>query len=626
MSGKSRMGILTAALAAALALLTLGASLALGSGPASSPLPGYPRFRGVLLVHDGSSASIARQKAIASALKVASSSTQPNCTVPGAKPGADLCWWGGPVVKAHTVHIIFWEGPSGHPFLQEYIETVENYFTDIASASATVSEENSSVYAVGTQYEGSNGPVTFKVSFHGAPDVLVDKVNALPAAGSLSTQCKDASLTTCVTDEDLHKEIEAAQLLKGWSSSREDIYFVLTPANVGSCFEPGSSSEGDVCAFVPGGYCAYHGDFGTTGKERLYANIPDVADVEGCDSFEHPNGSSGVDATLDTISHEHNETITDPLEAEPAWLDIIGQEVGDKCLPPETFDIYGAPLGGSLEAGTTFNQEIGAGRYWLQREWSNRATGGEGACVTRMLHTDFTFQAEAKATVPVTFDGSGSGESGDPATYWVWSFGDKVQVGTPESSVTHTYATPGSKIVTLTAYDEYGNSNTRRLEVTIGPAPPPATPTAPPTPITIKEVIKEAIVPGRYTPAQVAAALGLPANGRKLSGFGPFSFDAQCPPACGVTLRLYARETRMVHKHRTSKWVLVGSAHLTLAAKGAGPLTLSLNAKGKALLRKTHTLAAKLVATVEGQEGGSWQIERTLTLSAGGKPVRRARH
>jgi hypothetical protein len=132
------------------------------------------------------------------------------------------------------------------------------------------------------------------------------------------------------------------------------------------------------------------------------------------------------------------------------------------------------------------------------------------------------------------------------------------------------------------------------------------------------------IVPGRYTAAQVATALGLPPNGKKLSGLGPFSLGhAACPPACGVNVQLFAKETKVSHKHRTSKWVLVGSAHLTLAAKGAGALTLTLNAKGKALLRKAHTAAGKLIATVEGQEGGSWQIERTLTLASGGKTARR---
>jgi hypothetical protein len=604
-------------------VLTPGAGSALGaSGPAKSPLPGYPRFRGVMLAHDGSAASVAREQAIRAALKTTPSSTNPNCTLAGTNPGADLCWWGGSVVTTHTVHLIFWEGPSGHKFPPEYIEKVETYFSKVALASKTPGEANSSVYSVDTQYAGSNGPVTFKASFGSPADVFVDKVDVLPAAGTLSTQCKDASFSTCITDEDLHKEVEVAELAKSWKSSLEDIFFVVTPPNVGSCFEAGSSESGDVCALVEGGYCAYHSDFGAPGEQTLYANIPDVGNVEGCDPVEHPNGAEGVDATLDTASHEHNETITDPLGSQTgeknAWLDLIGQEIGDKCLPPETFNIYGQGFEGS--EGEFSNQLIGGGRYFLQREWSNTAFNGEGGCVGRLLNTSFTPPSEPTATIPATFDGSTSGEPGDPAVYWVWSFGDLMQVGTPEAKISHTYAEPGVYRVTLTAFDEHGNSNTHSTFVEVGAAPPPP---PPPTPITIKELVtvkeqvtvKEASVPGRLTVGQIAAKLGLPGDGAELSGNGLFAVGhAACPPACGVILRLYAKETKVSHKHRTSRWVVVGSAHVTLSAKGTGVLSLSLNAKGKTLLRKLHKLACKLVVTVEGQEGGSWQIVRSLTI------------
>jgi hypothetical protein len=607
----------TAIALAVAVVLALGAGSALGaSGPAKSPLPGYPRFRGVMLVHDGSPASAAQEQAIRAVLKTTPSSTNPNCTLVGTNPGSDLCWWGGPVVTAHTVHLIFWEGPSGHKFPVEYIEKVEAYFSKVALASKTSGEANASVYSVDTQYAGSNGPVTFKASFGSPADVFVDKTTPLPTKGTLPTQCKDATFSTCITDEDLHKEVEVAELAMSWKSSLEDIYFVLTPPNIGSCFEPGSSESGDVCALVEGGYCAYHSDFGATGEQTLYANIPDVGNVEGCDAGEHPNGAEGVDATLDTASHEHNETITDPLGSQAgeknAWLDLAGQEIGDKCLLPETFNSYGEGLEGS--AGEFSNQLIAGGRYWLQREWSNTAFNGEGGCVGRMLNTAFTPPSELKAMTPATFDGSASGEAGDPAVYWVWSFGDRMQVGTPQPTVSHTYAEPGVYRVTLTAFDEHGNSNIHSTFVEVGAA---SSPLPPPAPLTIKELItvKEASVPGHLTVAQLAAKLGLPGNGNQLSGNGPFTLGhAECPPACGVTLRLYAKETKVSYKHRTSRWVPVGSARLTLGGKGTGALSLSLNAKGKTLLRKLHRLACKLVVAVEGQEGGSWQIVRSLTL------------
>jgi PKD repeat protein len=304
-------------------------------------------------------------------------------------------------------------------------------------------------------------------------------------------------------------------------------------------------------------------------------------------------------------------------ECEPfSWTDAIGQEIGDKCLPPETTiaGIYGEPLAEGLGV-RSYNQLINAHPYWTQTEWSNEAGVFEGRCVQRFVNAAFSPPTGAKATVPTSFDGSASGEGeGDKIEYWVWNFGDKIQVGTSEPTVSHTYATPGLREVTLTVFDRYGNSNTHSMFVEVGAAPSPL---PPPAPLTIKELItvKEASVPGHLTVAQLAAKLGLPSDGTKLSGNGPFALGhAECPPACGVTLQLYAKETKVSHKHRTSRWVLVGSAHVTLSAKGTSAPSLSLNAKGKTLLHKVHTTAGKLVVTVEGQEGGSWQIVRSLTI------------
>lgn len=115
--------------------------------------------------------------------------------------------------------------------------------------------------------------------------------------------------------------------------------------------------------------------------------------------------------------------------------------------------------------------------------------------------------------------------------------------------------------------------------------------------------------------ARLAARLGLPTSGKKLTGLGPFTLGhAGCPPACGVSVQLFAKETRVVGKRRTTRLVPIGSFHRVFAVKASGPLTLTLNAKGKQLLRKQRTLACKLSVTVEDQEGGSWQIARSLTL------------
>jgi hypothetical protein len=145
------------------------------------------------------------------------------------------------------------------------------------------------------------------------------------------------------------------------------------------------------------------------------------------------------------------------------------------------------------------------------------------------------------------------------------------------------------------------------------PAPPQPTPAPTPTP----PVVKEAPAPPVHlTATQLTTVLGLPAEGKSLAGSTQILLGhATCPPACAIVARLYAKVTTTVHGRRSTKLVSIGSARLQVAAKGVGALTLKLSASGRALLRKLHKLSCQLKMTVEGQEGGSWQIVRSLTLT-----------
>jgi PKD domain len=668
-------------------LCTLVALVALAGAPASaiatptihSPLPGYPRFRGVTLVHDRSAASRTREQAIASALaqeaaQPGSNDPEPNCSsrelIEKTKPGVKPCWWGGQVVKAHTANLIFWEGQETEKqlFPPGYVEAVERYFENVANASGA----DSNVYAVGAQYGDADGKGEYKVSFNKEADVYKD-TEKLPLAGTGVEECSDPATDTeieteterepCVTDKDLREQIGRAQSSAygeghKWLSSFEHIYFVFTPPGVGGCFynnaedSEKASEEPNACALAPGGYCSYHSDFGNGSEPTLYADLPDNGGVEGCDSFEYPNGAAepgDVDGTLDALSHEDNETITDPLG--DGWHDRIGNEIADKCVPPNAFEevgeiltgVYGVPLGGepakvseieknatekeiNITPGTLYNEQIGSGNYWLQTVWSNAAVGGEGGCVQRMLPASFAVSAEANATRPVEFNGEASGEPGDPPYYWVWNFGDSMQVGTPEAKTLHTYALPGRYTVTLTVYDEYGNSNTVSKEIEVGEAPPPPNETTKTTATTtmsstttVSSTVTSTTAVAHYGTAQVAAALGLRKAGATLAGLGAITFGhAKCPPACSLTARLYAKLKTTSHHHTATKTVLIGTLSEAIADGGSGTLALRLDATGRSLLARKHTLAAQLQLRVTGAEGGSWQLSRSYTLSARG--------
>ena len=95
--------------------------------------------------------------------------------------------------------------------------------------------------------------------------------------------------------------------------------------------------------------------------------------IPGCDPGSSPNGDA-ADAAINTLSHEHNEAITDPF-GDGWWNVDSGQENGDNCAW-----IFGSALGGTHNVDE-YNQIINGHHYWLQEEWSNDGS----ACVQHYL-------------------------------------------------------------------------------------------------------------------------------------------------------------------------------------------------------------------------------------------------
>jgi hypothetical protein len=655
----------------ALAFLCIHAVFALAAGAASAvevhphagSLPGFPAIRGAIPVLGSASALGARERLVDGAFATARAqaehrAVEPNelgsvgCEAPFFYFSQDVCYQGGPVLRKPTVHLIFWQGKPGGigeakvgKFPEgpgnsvqgpgSYIGTVAQYFTDVAHDSGL----ETNVFAVDPQYGsetfGNYEPGVYEASFDKATDVALITEPFPVLTGKESEECSDflagVAEGPCVLDRGIQQEVEKVAEEKKWPTGLDSVFVLFTPPGVGSCAPEG-------CAYKQ--YCAYHGDFGgngfTPGGQTVYANMPFVGEVSGCDSGVHPNTPAaeddGADAVLDAASHELGEAITDPLgsqcrskattasECEPfSWTDAIGQEIADKCLPPESTiaGVYGEPLG-EVEVNrpaTDFNQLIDGHRYWTQRVWSNAATEFQGGCVQRMVHTELTPPSGARATVPVAFDGSASGSAGDPVVYWEWEFGDEATVGAPEATVSHTYAKSGVYGVTLTAFDLYGNSNTHSLNVEVGAAPSPAPTPVVPTNTTTVTVTTPAPALEHLTLTQLAAKLGLPPDGKRLSAVGRIVVGhAQCPPACAVSARLEAAVSTPGRERRSVKQRRIGSLRLTIAAKDTHAIALALNATGRVLLRREHSLKATLTVIVEDAQGASWQVVRRLTL------------
>jgi hypothetical protein len=257
--------------------------------------------------------------------------------------GNNLVYHNGPVMRTNAVYAIYWV-PNGFTVSANYASVLNGFFQNVAADNG----KQSNVYWSDTQYYDTTGAIASSSSYAAS---VVD-TNAFPASG-----CSDPYTAVCLTDSQLRTEIDGVVSANGWPRGTGSVYFIFTPRNVGSCY-------GSSCAFTY--FCAYHSWFGSGSSVTLYANMPYAAWVpSACGSGQSPNGDD-ADSTINVTSHEHNESITDPLGS--AWYDRRGYENGDKCGWN-----FGTSLG-STGSGK-YNQVIGTGTYYLQQEWSNARSG-----------------------------------------------------------------------------------------------------------------------------------------------------------------------------------------------------------------------------------------------------------
>ena len=373
-------------------------------------------------------------------------------TEPSGEP--PLTYHGGPVMHEQTAYAIFWV-PGGYSLPAGYGAAIESYFENVAADS----RRSTNVYSVGAQYTETGGQhATYIDSYGGA----VTDTTAYPTSGTCPTYSGVESFTACITDAKLEAEVESVVNAQGWPDGLGAEYYVVLPPHAGSCFE----TAGGVCFDKQ--FCAYHSYTESAGD--IYSNISySPGDVFGCGVDQYPNGhaNGNVDDTLSSLSHEANESITDPKLN--AWYDEEGFENGDECRNTPLNEDFGPPLGGG--EGTLFNQSIAGSHYYLQQEWSNHIDD----CAQRVAPATprIAGPGEVETGKEAAFDASGSspGESGIAA--YRWDFGDGGSALGPSAS--HSFAAAGAFTVTLTIEDDWGldYSTTRAVTVTSPPASEP---------------------------------------------------------------------------------------------------------------------------------------------------------
>jgi len=315
----------------------------------------------------------------------------------------NLLYWGGPVMGTNQTYAIYWLG-SGGAVSSGYENIINTFFGNLAAAQ----NASSDVYAIDTQYYGPTGSYIANQSSVGGS--AVDTTNNIPNDCSAEYAGTGVNVSAgCVTDTDIQAEVSRMIQANGWTPGANALFFVFTPSNVGSCFDTTSGE----CAYTY--YCAYHSNYTDgSGREVLYANMPyslNGGAPGACDSGQYPNGDQAADDTVNLISHEHNESITDPLGT--AWYDSSGNEIGDKCA--WNFGSGPWPSTG-LSSSSEYNQTIGGGHYYVQQEWSNASSGCQlnygSSSPSGLSVTGFSpGKATAGSTVTVNGSGFASGDS-----------------------------------------------------------------------------------------------------------------------------------------------------------------------------------------------------------------------
>jgi hypothetical protein len=291
----------------------------------------------------------------------------------------NFCW----VMRTNAIYAIYWM-PSDNAcdaiLCSAYQAGVNRYFTDVAHDSG----RSTNVYSAATQYYDATGPISYASTFAGS---TID-TDPFPASGCDDTY-KGVGDPICLTDQQLQTEIQKVLTAKGWHGSTTTMFFLLTPSGVGSCFLPGTATGDPNQGCTTTAYCAYHSGFVDSNDEPvIYGNEPFNATIAGCHDISSGNGTQGspndpdIDPTLNTISHEHNEAITDPWG--DAWYsnDAAGDENGDLCA----WDFGATQL---TAGGQPYNQVINGHDYSLQQEYSNDGLG----CVQHYLGVPVDFGA-----------------------------------------------------------------------------------------------------------------------------------------------------------------------------------------------------------------------------------------
>jgi hypothetical protein len=255
------------------------------------------------------------------------SETLPNNRAGGkATANSTILYHGGPVMHGTTDVYYIWYGNWTN-------NTAVSLLTHLASTIG-----GSPYFNINTTYSDSTGThVSNSVRY-------------------VTSTTDNYSQTTSLSDTGVRNVVSSAITSGRLPKDPNAVYFVLTSADV--------NETSGFCTQ----YCGWHTHSTIGGSDIKYAFVgnPDRCPTSCEAQSTSPNGNPGADGMASIISHELEESVTDPdLNA---WFDRQGAENADKCA--WTFGTVFAAANGSA-----YNVVLGGTQYLIQRNWVNSGSG-----------------------------------------------------------------------------------------------------------------------------------------------------------------------------------------------------------------------------------------------------------
>ena len=209
----------------------------------------------------------------------------------------------GPVQHGEKEYLFYW-APSGHPMPSTYRSGFTTFIQEIAGRDYTGTNQ----FSVAQQYYDLSGPggakrfVPYGITYGGA----VLDTHAYPPSGCSGTDANGAAEPVCLTQAQIATELSSYITAHSLRTDPTVEYHVITPNGVASCFDSSST----ICSYTQ--YCGWHSTMQVSGHTVLYADLPWVYNVNGCDTnLAFRSGYStgdALDPVVDVMSREISES------------------------------------------------------------------------------------------------------------------------------------------------------------------------------------------------------------------------------------------------------------------------------------------------------------------------------